>query len=195
LIHQIRKYAIHKLSTDFVLSPIEKIHLARVHKVAAWLDEGVTSLVSGISKPTLHDLAPLGWETAAQILWIRDNIPGNSNTLHFRRDGIKCGYCSSSTSLINFDYNCSSCRQLVPADAAMTIPGLGAISDPKVQFRVILCSYLNCRGIVFYSISVSCSSCSVVHGPNHNIRITPMKEMKTLIEETFGEEIRNYEVA
>ena len=29
---------------------------------------------------------------------------------------------------------------------------------------------------------------------NHNIRITPMKQAKELIEEIFGEEIKNYEV-
>lgn len=56
------------------LSPIEKILLGRAYKVATWLHEGVTSLVTGDpGSTTLEKLATLGWETAARILWIRDN--------------------------------------------------------------------------------------------------------------------------
>jgi hypothetical protein len=195
LIHQIRKYAIHRLSTDFVLSPIEKINLARVHKVSAWMEEGVTSLVNSDAKPTLHDLSTLGWETAAQILWIRDNLPGN--TLRFRRDGIKCGYCPSSDSLINSNWNCCSCHQAVPADAQLTATGPGTISgltDRIFPFRMIQCGHPNCRGVVFSSIAIYCDDCSAYLSANHNIRITPMKQGKELIEEMFGEEIKNCEV-
>ena len=192
---QVRKYAIHRLSTDFVLSPIEKIDLARVHKVAAWMEEGVTSLVNSDAKPTLHDLSTLGWETAAQILWIRDNLPGNTH--RFRRDEIKCGYCTSSNSLINSNWNCCSCYQAVPVDAQLTATGPGAVSGLTgriFQFRMIQCGHLNCRGAIFSTISVYCSTCSMYLSANHNIRITPMKQAKELIEEIFGEEIKNYEV-
>lgn len=64
---------------------------------------------------------------------IGDNLtPGNP--LCFRRDGIKCRYssCSSSFRLINFDYNCSSCGQVVPTDAELTAPSPGAISGPII---------------------------------------------------------------
>ncbi|KIM37714.1 hypothetical protein M413DRAFT_47828, partial [Hebeloma cylindrosporum] len=69
---RIREYSIHCLSTDFVVSPMEKIHLARAYKVSAWIKEGVTTLVSSAHRPTFDSLASLGWETAARILWIRD---------------------------------------------------------------------------------------------------------------------------
>ena len=197
LTHQIRKYAIHRLSTDFVLSPIEKIHLARAHKVATWLDEGVNNLVSGGTKPTLYDLGTLGWETAAQILWIRDN-PMPEDTLHFRRDLIKCGYCSSSDSLMDFAHNCPSCRRDVPADAVLTAPGPGTMSGPTeriIYYGTIQCSYLNCRRSLFPSISRICLSCSVNLGSKYLVRITPKGGLKEMIEEIFGEEIRNYEAA
>jgi hypothetical protein len=198
LIDQIRKYAIHKLSTDFVLSSIEKIRLARAHKVAAWLDEGITGLVNGNPKPTLDDLATFGWETAARILWIKDNCNVRSNSLHFRRDEIKCGSCSSSASLINQVCNCNYCGKDVPADAELTVPDPGTDSGPAdhlVPLRAILCSDINCRQATFHRISVHCSSCSFHHNRNDNVRIPPKKRLQELIEEMFGEEIKNYDVA
>ena len=146
LIHQIRMYAIHRLSTDFILSPLEKIHLARAHKVATWMDEGVLSLVNSNPRPMLDELATLGWETAAQILWIRDHLLP-MNTLRFRIDGIKCRNCLSSTSLINSAQNCASCQQVVPADAELTAPSPGIIwetTDHLIQFREMQCNHLNC---------------------------------------------------
>ena len=194
---QIRKYAIHKLSTDFVLSPIEKIHLGRTHKIAAWVEGGVNGLVHGDQKPTLEDLATLGWETAARILWIRDNPP--SKTLSFRRDDIKCGYCSSTSSLINFDHNCYSCKQSVAADAELTATGPGTTSEPTdriVKFLAIN-RHLNCQGIIFSSISFSCPSCSKSYSGNikkMKVRITPRITLKTglneMIKEAFGQEVR-----
>ena len=193
-------YAIHRLSTDFVLSAIEKVHFARAYKVASWLDEGITGLVNGDPNTTLDDFASLGWETAARILWImRDNSfhsrsPMLANTLYFKKDTIKCGYCSSSYCLLNSGHNCYICRQLVPSDTELTAPDPGIISGPTdrvVQLKAIQCSNINCRGAIFSSISLFCRPCSVHLGPNHNVRITPKRGLKEMIEETFGEEIRN----
>lgn len=193
IICKIRKYAIHRLSTDFVLSSIEKIHLGKTYKFAAWLDEGITSLVDGDPKPTLDDFATLGWETAARILWImryhsRYLIP--ANTLYFRISEIKCGYCLSSSSLITSAHNCHICQQLVPADAELTVPGPWT-PGAAVLFRTIRCSHINCRGATFSSIAIRCSSCSVHHGPDYQVRIMPTKGLKEMIQETFGEEFRN----
>jgi hypothetical protein len=197
-IRKIRKYAIHRLSTDLVLSPIEKIHLARAHKVAAWIQEGITGLVNSDPKPTFNDFAQLEWETAARILWIKNNFLMAANTLHFRRDEIKCGSCSSSASLINQDYSCDYCGKEVPAYAELTVPDPGTASGPAdhlVLLRAILCSDIDCRQVIFHSISVRCSSCLFYHDRNDNVRITPKKGLKEFIEEMFGDEISNYEVA
>ena len=167
------------------------------------MGEGVTGLVNCNPGLTLNELATLGWETAAQILWIRDNSPHSgsllpANTLRFTRDSIKCGYCSSASSLINYS-NCHSCGQAMPADAELTAPGPGTISgtgDHLIRFSTIQCSHIHCRRAIFTS-AIHCPnpSCGVYLGTGHNVRVPPKKGLDKLIEETFGEEIRNYEVA
>jgi hypothetical protein len=186
------------LSTDFVFSPIEKIRLARAHKVAAWLDKGIIGLLNGNLGPTLEDLATLGWETAARILWIRDKIHANK-TLHFRRDEIKCGSCSSDSDLINIntEWICDFCGEDVPPDGELTVPEPGTVSglaERLVQLGEIQCSNIECQQAIFYPISVNCPDCWSHHSSDDNVRITS-DEVKALIEEMFGDEIRNYEVA
>jgi len=162
------------------------------------MHEGVTGLVNGDHKPTLGDLATLGWETAARILWIRDNTP--SNILYFKRDDIKCAYCSSLVSLINFDHKCSNCQQVVPADGELTVPsGAGIVSGPAADCLVLLgeirCNRLNCQRATFSFISVCCPSCSVYICPSQKVKIRPKRLLKDIIDEMFGEEIRDYEFA
>jgi len=190
---KIRRYAIHKLSTDEMLSPIEKFLLARAHGVGAWLDEAVKGLVVCNSMPPFEDLSTLGWETVARILWIRDNFPLNTVPGNFKRDAIKCMHCSSSSSLINYSYGCG---HIASGDAELTYPGSGSLIpgtiDRLVSFKQIQC--LVCRGNPFFSIVVNCNSCSYTYHYSHNpmVRVT-LDKMKTMIEEMFGEEIKNYE--
>ena len=153
-------------------------------------------------KLALEDLATLGWETAARILWIRDYLsfcdpPNTSNTLSFKRDAIKCGSCSSSSNLINFDVNCHYCGCSVSADDELIFPGPGSpLSTPSerlVAFREISCNTQNCGRAVFFSTSLACSSCSFACGPFApvNVRISP--NLKKIIQEIFGE-IKDYEL-
>jgi hypothetical protein len=199
---KIRKYAIHRLSTDAVLSPVEKILLARAHQVAVWLDEGVTSLVKDDGLK-FEDLVTLGWEIAARILWIRDasryslNAPG---ILRFRRDDIKCARCSSSSSLINGDYNCAGCHHAVPKDAELTIPSSGSVSgngDCLSTIYDIVCHRKPaCAGKPFCYLTVTCNSClTITHPNNRQVRITPWSSLQGMIREMFGEEIKEYELA
>ncbi|KAF8967758.1 hypothetical protein BDZ97DRAFT_1916695 [Flammula alnicola] len=189
---EIREYAIHRLSTDVVLPPIEKIQLARANKVARWLDEGVTGLVGGDHRLTLEELATLGWETAALILWIRENSNlsvNGSRTLRFGKETIKCAFCSSSESLMNGSHNCYSCRRALPSDEEFTYSGNSSPSgtaDRLVALNAIACS--TCGGKAFYSSAVHCHSCSRTTGSSHHVRITPSTKM---IKEVFGEEIKD----
>ncbi|KAJ3493682.1 hypothetical protein NLJ89_g10961 [Agrocybe chaxingu] len=191
---KIRAYAIHRLSTDISLSAIEKVILGRAHKVGAWLEEGLCSLVSSDYRPTLADLGTLGWETAAQILWIRDtthsplNVP---NTLRFTRDAIKCGFCSSPSSLINFRYNCYNCGQPIPPEAELTFSGPGSATttaDRLITLKGIECN--KCGRGPFKSLNVHCNFCSRTSNHGSNVRIMPNN--KDMIEEIFGEEIEDY---
>ena len=183
------------------------MHLARAHKVAAWSEEGVHSLASSEPKATLEDLATLGWETAARILWIGDRslrpqplMP--ANTLYFRGDEVKCPFCSSPESLMKFGFTCNSCQQVVHADAELTAPDPGTISGTgtirAVLFGTIQCGYLKCQKAVLPAGSaklIKCHSCANYIGSSIPVVIMPKKELKEMIEETFGEVIRNYKVA
>jgi len=203
LTDQIRKYAIHKLSNDFVLSAWEKVHLARAHKVAAWLEEGVNSLASSEPKATLQDLATLGWETAARILWIRDHLIRPQplmpvNTLYFRGDEVKCPFCPSLATLMKSGFTCGSCQQVVCADAELTAPGPGIISGTirAIPLGAIKCGYLNCqRDVLPGGYGMKCHSCANLLGSGIKVLITPKRDLKEMIEETFGEEIRKYKLA
>ena len=203
---QIRKYAIHKLSTGIVFkSPVEKILLARAHKVEAWLDEGLASLVKDDSLK-FEDLVTLGWETAAKILWIRDTSTFSlnaSNTLHFRRDDIKCASCSSSSSLINGSYVCPQCHHAMLADTELTFFGPGSPSRTTgrlIPRKEIRCHRTpECGGNPFHSLNGAdgcCHSCLVYYGySDSQVRITPRREAQEMIQEIFGEEIEEYELA
>ena len=175
-----------------MLSPIEKILLARAHGVGTWLDEAINSLATCNPMPALEDLATLGWETVARILWIRDKFPLNKLPCHFKRHAIKCMHCSSSSSLINYSYGCghvaSGDAELTFSSSASPIPGT---IDLLVTLKDIQC--LVCRGTPFYSIVVTCNSCSYTYhySSSPTVRIT-LYEMKTMIEEMFGEEIKDH---
>jgi hypothetical protein len=180
------------------------MHLARAYKVAAWLEEAVNSLASSETKATLMDLATLGWETAARILWIRDRslrpqplMP--ANTLYFRGDEVKCPLCCSPVSLMKPGFTCNSCQQVVRADAELTAPGPGIISGTTraVPFGTVQCGYLKCqRAVLPAGFGMPCTySCANCLRSSIQVLITPKRELKEMIEETFGEEIRSYKVA
>ena len=175
-----------------VLSPIDKIKLARAHKFGDWLEEGVTSLVDGEQKLTREELATLGWETAALILWIKDQLSHSardSNTLFFSKDSIKCGFCVTSVSLLSGSHNCYSCASaLLELKCAYTTLSSGTAIIPM---QSIICRI--CGQRAFYSTNFSCSSCGTTTYSNsygHNVRITAIKWSKEMIEEVFGEEIK-----
>ena len=188
--------------TSLSLSPIEKFLLARAHRVPAWLIEAVTCLTSDNPKPTLDDLATLGWETAARILWIRDNSSHSitaSNILCFRREAIKCGSCSSPASLINTSHGCG---HIASADAELTFPGPGTpTSGPTehlVTLRMIQCKI--CGANPFCSTDFFCGFCSRISRSYGNVRITLSKVTLTaasreMIGKMFGEEIKDYELS
>jgi ribosomal protein L37E len=176
------------------LSPIDKIKLARAHKFGHWLEEGVTSLVDGDQMLTREELATLGWETASLILWIKDRLrlsTRNSNTLSFRKDSIKCGFCTSSARLLSGSHNCYNCGIVLLGDKELKCAGITpsiGTSDTIVPMRTIMCS--RCGGRSFASTNFFCSSCSHnTYSNSHNVRITANKSSKEMVEEVFGEEI------
>jgi len=182
---KVRNYAIHRLSTDIALSPVEKILLARAHKVAGWLEEGVTNLASGDPSLTLEDVAALGWETAARILWINLKDTSNANVFRLESGAIKCEYCLSSASL---EFERQAHEDTMPENPELSFYGSAPPSGIVPVHGIIF----NCGGRAFYSIH--CLSCS---RNIDNVKITSYKQMITpnkMIDEMFGGEIEDYKL-
>jgi len=164
-----------------------------MHRVGAWLDEGVTSLATCDIDlmPTLEDLATLGWETVARILWIRNNSSILLELHCFRRDAIKCGHCSSSSSLIKSNY----CGHIASRDSELNFCGsasaIAGTNELSIPLGEIWCP--TCKES-FYSdrTGIFCELCSK---HNHNIdsvRVVTQIKSRIMIEETFGKEIKDY---
>ena len=81
--------------------------------------------------PALEDLATLGWETVARILWIRDNFP--LNTLRFKRKAIRCVNYSSSSTLMASGW-VYGCEHLGSEDAELTFPGSASLIPGTIDF-------------------------------------------------------------
>ena len=78
---------------------MEKIRVARAHKVARWFKEGLEALISDQEKITRADIQTLGAETAATILLLKEQA-GNSSVKaaipqFLKEEDIQCGVCSS----------------------------------------------------------------------------------------------------
>ncbi|KAF8814170.1 hypothetical protein BYT27DRAFT_6339898 [Phlegmacium glaucopus] len=199
---QIRKYAIHWLSTNGALAPIEKVQLARAHKVATWLEEGLTSLVDGVHRLTREELATLGWETSALILWIRDNsIPPNdgSTYLCFTKDMIACAVCPSAPTLTGGPRYCTHCHKSGLLTDYKSSPAPPGPADSLVQLKAIKCC--NCRlqffySVDLYSVDLYCKSChsSYTSDWDIDIKVRVRAKSRQQIGEVFGEEIKEYKL-
>lgn len=192
---KIREYAIYRLSTDETFSSIEKIKLGREHRVAKWMEEGLFSLVDGDYRLTRADLATLGWETSALILWIRDNlIPSlNNSPFRFTGDMIQCGSCSSNL-ISELDSECYACDAGIyeyTVSVASLVQDASGKVDPLIKLGDICCSACNCP---FYSrnLNIRCPHCSLPLTIKKNVRIALKKRIDEKIGEVFGDEIREY---
>jgi hypothetical protein len=151
--------------------------------------------------PTLEDLAALGWETVARILWIRRDSDAATRTgaiLRFRRDAIRCMHCSSSSSLINYNY---CCGHIASGDTELTGVSMtsGSASpfsgttgtDLLVELKQIQC--LICLWTPFQSSILTCDSCLFTYHYSNNptVRVTLYHKIKTMAEEMFGDEIKD----
>ncbi|KAF8814171.1 hypothetical protein BYT27DRAFT_7082785 [Phlegmacium glaucopus] len=189
--NKIREYAIHWLSTNGALTPIEKIRLARAHKVATWLEEGLTSLVGVVHSLTREELATLGWETSALIFWTRDNLSpysSDSTTVVLSRDMIKCAICSSSPCLIGMN-RCAYCKHNFATVGRQIV---SRTSATLVRLGEIRCS--SCERDFFRSgTRLYCSACSSYVCAGDDVRIAMRDSEK--ISEVFKEEINECKLA
>ncbi|KAH6908586.1 hypothetical protein BKA70DRAFT_272717 [Coprinopsis sp. MPI-PUGE-AT-0042] len=88
----IRYLAIDKLS-NMELQPDEKIKLARRHRVAKWLSEGIHSFAENLGHyPLDHVALSLGWESTAKLLAAR-NLPTSTMREVIDVSRLRCNSC------------------------------------------------------------------------------------------------------
>ncbi|KAJ2926567.1 hypothetical protein H1R20_g10527, partial [Candolleomyces eurysporus] len=113
---EIRDHAINNLS-KISLSPIEKVVLARAHKVAKWLKEGLTEIVTEDPIRPLEDLERLGLKTACRLLWIRDQtVPHKAAPVQGFNVTLGSLACPSGHVMFPAARNCSGCSRSISVD-------------------------------------------------------------------------------
>ncbi|RXW11224.1 hypothetical protein EST38_g14631 [Candolleomyces aberdarensis] len=182
---KIRQHAIDKLSL-MSLDALEKVVLARDHKVAKWLREGLNEIASENPMRSADDLeSRLGLRTAFRVLWIRDQGLGQVEEYITLRS-VGCPHCSGT--FLKEDHACCCCGQKMGLDDRNAIwckGGLSTSSDqgrPSKAVTSLDGSYLKCTSCNYYSISgnLDCASCST-------------NNLEWQINEAFASEITEYE--
>ncbi|TFK16504.1 hypothetical protein FA15DRAFT_698737 [Coprinopsis marcescibilis] len=205
----IRQYAISRLSKIEPSIPnIEKIQLARAHRVGRWLEEGVKGLLE-LGSVTLSDLEVLGWKTAAVICHIREssNSKGRPDTesstgpYRFRLDSIKCGYCTATCSLAEKHPECGNCH--VPFNNARMLRcqtiARGSVEADSTWILTNSIQCIDCSANPFGESSFNChGTCGFTRmNSAHKVRVSivlPNGDPHALVEDYFGEEIKEYKL-
>lgn len=200
----------------FSLSAVEKVTLARDHKVARWLVEGLTCLVSEDLSPDELEEA-VGARTAFRLVTIRYKsfssslgspifINGAKRT-GFSAAAVHCGNCAKP--FFNEEFKCQSCASIIlkgtPGSIYMgstsgatghTHSGIGDCFHLNLQ--QIYCSLCSRRVIVG---NTSCSSCARVLPYISNILLSLCCELRfsvpvteALVRDLFKDEIREYDI-
>ncbi|KAH6885649.1 hypothetical protein BKA70DRAFT_1337499 [Coprinopsis sp. MPI-PUGE-AT-0042] len=198
----IRKYAIHQLSTTFEMPPIEKILLARAHKVAKWLEEGLKSLVEGTPKE-IEELSALDcWETIARVLSMTVTHTVNAakpSAPEFKLEQLKCKSCNKS--MFSSQFNCYQCGAL------LTSQSLLRLTSTCITAEGIHNGYLNqvrcqCQNHPWYNGGgASCAGCGTYFNTGtsytHAMFVAfgiQKNGVKEMVDKHFGEEAKEYRV-
>ncbi|RXW18432.1 hypothetical protein EST38_g7424 [Candolleomyces aberdarensis] len=155
---QIRDHAINNLS-KMTLTPVEKVVLSRAHKVAKWLKEGLSEIVTENPVRALDELKALGLETACHLLWIRDQTvsrKANAQELTVTLGSLGCHSLNCQAAMF-ISGNCDNCNRQISIDDPEAIylynstsvqiydsgtpgPGEGAAHDqlPEPEMQALL---------------------------------------------------------
>jgi len=195
---------------------VEKIRVARAHKVSRWFKEGLGTLVSGKEKITRADLQTLGAETAAIILILKEQL-GNSSMKadssgSFNIEDVLCGLCSQRLFPLHVRHQypaelpfCGCCGYapqeltLSPIPAAELPKKKGKSLDTKIpDIPVSRLAFQCCDDlaqVLDYWGYFVCASCHRKVSTNHPVVIPTLQsksanmECAKLIEAEFQDEI------
>jgi hypothetical protein len=203
---QIRKHAIETLS-EMSLSSVEKINLARAHKVARWLEEGVHEIVIEHPLRPIEELvSQLGLEIACRLLWIQNQSHGVSGQkLTVPLGLLRCPSCA--TEVFKCGRFCNNCHRMISVDdrkALYLFPGTSITVKPRGAVEtdlVVSLQNLGCAGCSGHPIPIgtnsTCCSCNrVVYNTDYRLRLADAIQGATIkvdIKDVFGDEIANCE--
>ncbi|RXW14142.1 hypothetical protein EST38_g11711 [Candolleomyces aberdarensis] len=123
-----REHAIVKLS-DLSLSPVEKVTLARAHKVAKWLKEGLNEIVTQEEALKPDELkAHLGLETAFRLMWIQIQSSKRPQVASNPRITLGSLGCCNGHPVFTSPKTCMHCT------------GVISIGDPEAMYVDLSCT-------------------------------------------------------
>jgi hypothetical protein len=213
-IGQLRDLAITTLSA-LSLTPVEKVTLARAHKVAKWLKEGLSEIL--VQEETLQPdelEAHLGLRTAFHLVWIRNQLSAkaaqvaNGSILRITLGSLGCSQCGNAPIL--FLRYCKSCGHPIEKDDPL---------HPQIPVDSLVRSTCSSGGIEFYValsdlrckhcskspypslVSVACRLCNS-HVSSQSLKLVfpsiapsppDTNAVMVKVEEVFKEELASYE--
>jgi hypothetical protein len=201
---QAREHAIDNLS-KISLSPVEKVVLARAHKVAKWLREGLTEIVGENPIRPLDELKALGSETVCSLLWIREQaFQHKPKAIAFNVTLGSLGCASCYAPMFTSPRDCVNCKQQILLDDAdalrlnskyARIYDSGVLGTEKLQLTISI-RHLRCKHCSFPPLlpqSYDCPSCGSRTG-HADFRLLPSgsRPNHMAIDREFKEEIASY---
>jgi len=195
-----RDYAIYRLSTDYNLSPYDKIVLAREHCISTWFFEGISALADVTAEPIpIEELAVLGWETAARISSLyAHQLGGRCGRLSL--GSIKCtklavgslGRECGNALLPIAGATCRACK--FEMDEASELACAAAVAkSARLALGTLLCP--KCRAKLFPTTMLfRCGLCCGTHSVYDSVRTDAprMASIEEMISEFFQAEMDHY---
>lgn len=121
-----RNYAIERFSAECQPTAVEKVKLGRDFRISQWFIDGLEQLSNPKHQtPNLEVLAPLGWETAARILSLKDRRSCNAagtNDLGYTVSSIRCNPNESHPAILGLI--CPRCGLQCSGDMVLPTPAL-----------------------------------------------------------------------
>ncbi|KAJ2929573.1 hypothetical protein H1R20_g7522, partial [Candolleomyces eurysporus] len=189
---KIRKHAIDELS-KISLDLVEKVVLAREHKVAKWFRDGVNELVSEHPIRPLAELkSRLGIETACALLWIQAQRPRERKEEDFAIGLCSLGCPSCFKTVFQTPQTSWCCGRSISVEDYSAIHLLNGTSGTFTYSANRIQINLNLT-------SLRCSSCSDSYPIYPHARlINPLHQNRALapelnVSEVLKEEIASYE--
>ncbi|KAF6750636.1 hypothetical protein DFP72DRAFT_1013133 [Ephemerocybe angulata] len=212
---KIRQHAITGLSSghdSVILTSVDKAYLGLVHRVAPWLVEGITSIISSGDPPSLSEIRTLGLSAVSHIVLIQaqaspfKDLSSTSTGVTCSLGSLKCPecyqaffenplFCDSCSAMISLDNRRAIYLENAPSVRAATIPQAEVESPHATKFDLWVDGRMTrCAKCLYDPIPLShvwfCRVCDVKKVPQ-KIVIGVRESIQDLVMEAFHEELED----